>query len=133
MDTGVPAIAVTDIRPARFVTLVSSRNNGFSESALNGVIFGVSGLLNRDPNIPELSYGASGLLAKAGEEFTMHRKDSHPITLGATVARGQRLKSDATGRGIAAVTIGDEYGGIALQSGVVGEIIQFDFARGKLS
>lgn len=49
------------------------------------------------------------------------------VELGGTVARGNRLTSDASGRGVnAAPAAGTNNGvvGIALQSGVVGDIIE---------
>lgn len=45
------------------------------------------------------------------------------LKLGGTVVRGDLLTSDATGQGIATVTIGNRYGAIAIISGVSGDII----------
>lgn len=52
------------------------------------------------------------------------------LFLGATVVRGDLLKSDAAGAGIAAATTGDIYGAMAEQSGVVGDIIDVTITLG---
>lgn len=49
--------------------------------------------------------------------------DEAPLRLGGTVTAGQRIKSDASGYGVAATSDKDKAGAIALRSGVSGDII----------
>jgi len=46
------------------------------------------------------------------------------LTLGDTVTIGQRLKSDSVGRGVPSTSNTEEYGGIALEAGVVGQVVE---------
>lgn len=46
------------------------------------------------------------------------------ITLGGTVTRGAKLKADSSARGVTASSDTNEYGAIALESGVIGDIVE---------
>ena len=46
------------------------------------------------------------------------------LTLGGTVTLGDRLASDATGRGVVTTTTGDWVGAIAMEDGVVTDVIK---------
>ena len=48
------------------------------------------------------------------------------LKIGGTVTRGDKLKSDSAGRGIATTAGGDIYGAKALQSGVVDDLINVE-------
>lgn len=52
------------------------------------------------------------------------------LVLGATVALGDLLKSDASGAGIPVSAVGDIYGAIAEQAGVVGDVIDVTITLG---
>lgn len=60
----------------------------------------------------------------------VHKDGQASLVLGATVTRGDFLKSDAAGAGITATTAGDIYGALAEQSGVVGDIIDVTVTLG---
>jgi len=52
------------------------------------------------------------------------------LELGDTVTIGQKLKSDSTGRGVAVASDKDEYGAIALEGGVVSDVISVIISKG---
>lgn len=56
-----------------------------------------------------------------GDRVDLILTDIAPVTYGAAVARGQRLKSDATGRAIPAIDT-DISAGTAMVTGVAGDI-----------
>lgn len=68
-----------------------------------------------------------GFAAIAGEDIMLHQpSDLSPICgleLGGTVAAGDSLKSDSSGRGVTTTTAGDFVFAIALQGGVTGDVI----------
>ena len=45
------------------------------------------------------------------------------LTLGGTVTRGDRLKSDASGQGVTTTSTGDEIGAEALAGGASGDMV----------
>lgn len=67
--------------------------------------------------------GLSGQVgAASGEPVDITLVGVGEVTLGDTVTRGQRLTADSAGRGIPAVS-GNVVGGVALKSGVVGNVV----------
>ncbi len=68
----------------------------------------------------------------SGDTFDVFMGDIGKVVLGGTVVRGNPLTSDATGAAIATVTVGHRIGGIALKSGVAGDVITYRYAPGVL-
>jgi hypothetical protein len=60
----------------------------------------------------------------AGRDVSVAVAGITRLTLGGTVTRGAKLKSDASGYGVTSSTDTEEYGAVALQSGVSGDIIE---------
>ena len=56
-----------------------------------------------------------------------------PLRIGGTVAVGDYLKSDASGKGVTTTTDKDKVGAVAKQAGVSGDIILVDVVRLQLS
>ena len=59
----------------------------------------------------------------SGDRFEAVVADVARVVLGGTVVRGDAITSDASGRGIATTTVGNRVVGVALRSGVVGDIV----------
>jgi hypothetical protein len=78
--------------------------------------------------------GASDNVPKdIGEIVDVPAFGVHEVTLGATVARGQELTADASSRAVPCAPgagVNHYYFGFALQSGVVGDRIRYQVARG---
>ncbi len=54
------------------------------------------------------------------------------VLLGDTVAFGDLITSDSAGKGVATVTAGDRYVAMALEDGVVGDLIAVDVVMGLI-
>jgi hypothetical protein len=77
---------------------------------------------------------ADGLAAKAGEPILVFDLGEEcALELGGTVTPQARLKSDASGKGVATTTDKDQYGALALMNGVAGEIINVKVDYGEAS
>jgi len=116
-----------DIRPFRFVSLDVSTDYGATESNANSEIIGVSQGGTREAPIP----GASVNAAESGDTFRIYGDgDICRLKIGGTVTAGDRLISDADGQGVShAEGAGggqqlDFIGGVALEAGVSGDIIE---------
>lgn len=125
-NTNTGYIAGGDLRPFRFCKLTDQFE--VSEADANDPIRGVcGGQTNKAPlsdfSITPLHAEEGGLvqLYEEGEETYLELGDT------VTVATEARLKSDADGRGVPVATSGttlQNYGAIALQDGVAGDIIR---------
>jgi hypothetical protein len=128
---GAPALAGGDIRPCRFVKQSASEDYNLLEADANDPLVGIS---QSGTNVAPIPNVTSDKAAIAGQQFRVHRPgESCLLELGGTVAAGDRLKSDADGKGVAIATSGttpQRYGGVAMQAGVSGEKIQVEVQIG---
>ena len=61
----------------------------------------------------------------AGEDLEVFQDDEEPwLEIVATVAYGDRLKSDANGKGTPVTANNDEWGAVAQQAGISGQLIR---------
>jgi hypothetical protein len=109
------------IAPCRFVKQDTSYDNRVAQAGAGEKVFGVSQQGTR-----RTPYGAldDGYAAIAGEDISVY--GAHEVCmleLGGTVTRGDRLKADSDGKGVATSTDHDEYGAVARVSGVSGQLI----------
>lgn len=118
-----PMVAGGDIAPARFVKSSTTADNTCLQAGANDLILGISQRGTRNTPLDGLD---DGLAAKAGESLTVYGPGQTAILeLGGTVTRGDRLKANADGNGVAAVAgSGDNYGAIAGQSGTAGQLVE---------
>ena len=116
-------IAGGNIIPSRFVKWDLGSDHSVVQATANTKIQGVSQSGSREAPIP----GVTPVYAAAnGEQLRVHGDgEVCLLTAGATVAAGDDLKSDSTGRGVVvtAGTTTQEIGAQALQSGAVNELI----------
>jgi hypothetical protein len=117
---GVATTAGGNIAPRRFVKQSTTAPNTVLQAGAGDKVFGISQTSSR--NAPYLTLD-DGFTAIAGEPVRVFGPgEIAPLQYGGTVTAGQRLKSDANGKGIATTADGDEYGAVALQSGIADEI-----------
>jgi hypothetical protein len=77
--------------------------------------------------------GSSSEVSCALGEMTDFTREGLPsITLGGNVTAGDRLTTDANGKAIATTTAGNYVGGIAMQSGIADDIIDYLPVYGKV-
>ena len=115
-------VANGNITPARFVKLDVTADGRVLQAGAGEQIYGISQAGTRNTPYSTLD---DGFAAIAGENLKIFGPPDKEIMLelGGTVVRGDRLKSDASGRGLATVIALDEVGAIAAASGVLGELI----------
>jgi len=105
---------------------MSTVDERVDEANANEMVIAVSQEGSRTAPLSDLV--ATDQAAQQGETLRVYGPgDVCLLTLGDTVTRGLRLKSDAAGRGVPVTLVGttiQEYGAIALQSGTVGEKIK---------
>lgn len=122
MPDSASYIAGGNISPSRFVSVDANGDNTVVQAGLNDQILGISQKGTRQVPIPS----ASSYAAIDGDSLLVHIDGADDVLLeyGATVTRGQRLKSDANGKGIPVATSGEaqKVGAIALQSGSAGDV-----------
>lgn len=108
---GFPVVASGDISPRRFITM--SGDYTVAQATANQRPIGVSEEASRTDT--------DAKHAVAGESVAMRRPGFRAkLEIGATVVAGERLKADASGRGVPVATTGttiQEYGAIALKGG----------------
>ena len=123
------ALAGSNIRPCRFVKIGTSTGYVLEADAGERVL-GISQMgTRRSPYIDSNGYAAS-----ANEPIQYFDETSEcPLELGGTVAAGDLLKSDNEGCGVTASTDADDYGAVALASGVSGEQIPVKVRIGERS
>jgi len=105
----IALIAAAAVEAYRFINI--SGANGKMAGAGEGVI------------------GASDLPAKVGERFDAMVTGIAEVQLGGTVSANDPLKSDANGKAVVGNIATDRIGGIALESGVAGDVIQVLLAQ----
>lgn len=131
-NTPPQLLADSTILTCRFVTM-SGTDERVDEANANEMCLGISQEGSRTAPLSDLV--ATNQAAQQGETLRLFGPgDVCLLTLGDTVTRGLRLKADNAGRGVPVTLIGttiQEYGAIALQSGVVNEKIKVlvDFGR----
>lgn len=119
-----------NIYPARFVKFVTTSTGKVAECDAGEKVYGISQLgVRRDPYIETLGRAAADgepiMVFDDGEDCTLE--------IGGTVVPGDRLKSDADGKGVATTTNLDEYGAIAINGGSSGDQILVKVQRGQIS
>jgi hypothetical protein len=96
------------------------------EADANDVLIGIS--YEGGKHAPLSDLVSSNPHAESGDPIGLYGDGEQCLLeLGGTVVRGGRLKSDADGKGVAVATTGttiQQYGAIALESGVSGEKIR---------
>jgi hypothetical protein len=75
--------------------------------------------------------GISEYIVKANKAVSVVMVGQFKIECGGVITRGDKLKSDATGKGITASVNQDEYGAVAQRSGVLGDIIPVIIEKGQ--
>lgn len=115
-----------DIRPARFVELQNASGQARAiEANANEKVIGISMNGTNKAPIPDVT---STNAAESGQHLRVHVQGEETLLeLGGTVAAAAFIKSDADGKGVAALTTGtvtQEIGAVALESGVSGELIR---------
>jgi hypothetical protein len=115
------------IRPHRFVKIDVNFDHAGLEADANERVIGIAAI---ETNQPPLSDIVTTSIHAAGPGQAIHLygdgDESALLELGGTVVRGDRLKSDADGKGVQVATTGttiQHWGAIALASGVSGELI----------
>jgi hypothetical protein len=115
-------IANGNIRPSRFVKLDTTADGKVLECDAGEGVIGVSHESTRRTPYSSLD---DGYAAIAGEQIEVYAHTSECLLeLGGTVTRGDRLKADADGKGVSSSTDLDNWGAIALQSGVSGNLVK---------
>lgn len=117
--------AVTDVNARRFVKLSTADAGGVIQ-ADNGLdlTVGISGPFDYGP--PGASGSTALLHAPAGKPCQVILSGVALVELGVGgTTIGARLASDATGRGVIANNnVGNTFGALALEAGVVGDIVR---------
>jgi hypothetical protein len=100
------------------------------QAGAGDLVVGISGSATRRAEYID----SSGKHAIAGEPAKFH-DDTEECWLeaGGTITVGDRLKSDANGKGVTTTTDKDKYGAIALQSGASGDYIRVKVRIGDIS
>jgi len=108
------------IAPSRLIKIDTTGDGLALQAGAGDKCLGISQSgMKRAPGLPGSD---TAIAAEAGDPVQVYALgDVAMLTLGGTVARGDYLKSDATGRGVTASS-GDEVGAVALQSGTVGTL-----------
>ncbi len=119
---GYTKTANGNISPMRFVILSGGNDLAIQATGTASPIWGVSGRGVRTAPLNPLD---GGFLAIAGEAFPVFgpTDDGCRLELGGTVAAGDRLTSDGSGKGITTTTTGQWIGAVALCAGVTGDEI----------
>lgn len=113
-----------NISPSRFVKLTTTADGEVTQAGAGEQIYGISQKTTR-----RTPYGAldDGYAAIAGENVGVHGiGEECLLEAGGTVAPGDRLKSDASGKGVATTTNLDEWGAICLQAGTAGKLVRVE-------
>lgn len=125
-------VAGGDVRPCRFIKVSTAADYTCLEADANEAVIGISTNAVRDAPVPNADTDA----AEAGDDLHYNPIGSVcDLELGGTVARGDEIKSDADGKGVVRATTGttlQNFGAIALESGVSGEFIKVLVVRGSV-
>lgn len=127
--TGFGYVAGGNISPAVFVMLSTSADHTVLQATAGALCIGVSG---RSTHTAPLSGLDDGYNAVDGESVRIYVEgEVCGLTLGGTVAAGDRLKATTNGVAITG-TAGATYHARALQAGVSGEIIDVIVEHGSV-
>jgi hypothetical protein len=115
-------VAGGNITPCTFLTIDTSTGKVTTTGA-NGDIFGIATQLTRRT---ALSGWDDGYAAIDGEEVEIFcpPDDSALLAIAGTITPGQLIKSDASGKGVAATADKDRAGARAMVGGVSGDLIR---------
>lgn len=133
MEPSSSNIASGNIRPCRFVALVAASPGKVIEcAAASTPIFGISQMGIRLSMLLETT---SPPRAAADGEMLGVFVDGQEclLEIGGTVAAGDKLTSDGSGKGITTVTDRNEYGAVALEDGISGRQIRVRVQKGQIS
>lgn len=125
-------IANGNISPSRFVMPDTSTpdNNSVLQATANATIFGISQAGGREPPLPSVS---TIYAAQAGDPVkVLGIGDIGHLEIVATVAAGDELISDASGKGTPRAsggTTNQNVGAIALEAGGAGALIRVQVQR----
>lgn len=116
-------VAGGNIAPARFVKQSTTADHKCLLAGANAVPIGISQRGTRNTPYSSLD---DGYAAIDGENIQIHGLgDTAILECGGTVAAGDRLKADASGKGVACTSAsGDNYGAIASEAGTDGKLIE---------
>lgn len=111
-----------NIGPSRFVKMDTTYDGRVTQAGTAEKIIGVSQEgSRRAPGTP----WDDGYAAIAGEDLKVYCQGAECLLeLGGTVAPGDRLKSDSSGKGVVTTTDQNEWGAIAMTAGVSGQLIK---------
>lgn len=117
------------IGPALFIKLDTSADEQFLQAGAGDPIIGIT--IPAQKRTPGLAGSDTTVAYESGDDcWAAGMGNSAMLTIGGTITRGDRLKSDASGRGITASS-GDQAGAIALQSATVGLQVKVLVVLGK--
>lgn len=123
-----------NITPSRFVKSDVTGDNFVLQAGASATIvpYGIAAKGTRNTPYSTLD---DGFAAIVGENIRVHDTPGEVclLELGATVVRGDLLKSDANGKGITANLDKDAYGARALVSGAAGDLIWVEIEKGFLA
>jgi hypothetical protein len=116
--------AAGDIAMCRFVKQDTTQTFRVLVAGAGEKVFGISHQSSR--RMPYLSLD-DGFAAKDGEDLSVYcSHETCLLELGGTVAVGDRIKSGALGVGVVTTTNLDEWGAIALEAGVSGDLVKVE-------
>lgn len=115
-------IANGDIATCRFVKLDTTSPGRVLQATAGSRVYGISGPDKRFAPYTPLD---DGLHRKVNEPCTIYGPGDNKaqLEIAGTVTAGDRLKSDADGKGVTTTTANDEVGAIADTSGTAGQLI----------
>ncbi len=117
-----------NIAPSRFVKQTVTADGEVTQAGTGERIFGVSHEgVRRIPGLLD-----DGFAAIAGEDLKVYGdNDECLLEIVATVAPGDRLKSDTDGKGTPVASNNDEWGATAKVAGVSGRLIRVEVRPGQ--
>lgn len=126
-NIGLPGFHVTaDVAPSVFLKLVTTEDFGLVTAGAGDSIYAVSQRgQERSPGLPGSDAAVAASAAKTLDIYGPG--DYCSVVVGATVTRGQWVKSDASGAATPHTTGGAFVAGQALNAGAVGALIKLYF------
>lgn len=113
-----------NVAPSRFVTLSTTADNTVTQCGTDGHVYGISQAGVRRTPYSSLDDGYAAISGEDLEVFGVG--EVCLLEVSATVAAGDRLKSDTNGKGTPVTTTLDNYGAIATVSAVSGQVIMVE-------
>jgi hypothetical protein len=111
-----------NITPASFVKLDTSGDGLVALAGAGEKVVGVSQAGTRRTPYESLDDGYAAIAGEDLEVFGIGEECW--LQIAGTITQGDRLKSDASGYGVAVASNNDEYGAVARQAGVSGQLIR---------